>query len=609
MSDRLWLKDTGGGADRRAHEDHGPTAASSRDNPTRIPLWARSTTTVRGAEAEATLAESTSGRSRKPCGCSRACGCETDQPARRPRAVGVGPIGEPGAALDPTTRRVMEHRLGEDLSTVRIHDSHASAKAAEVLGANAYTVGEHVMFGRSRFQPATDGGRQLLAHELTHVVQQRRGEADGTRVWLRQPNSTTMSTAATVGPAAQRAYVEEVIAHLTGAASFAELARIDEARLERMLESWQTMVTEGDRFCTSLADVPLQARLHTAYTAAVRALMGRAATELHRPAVHLYLEKLHRIPRWAWPGAADFRLRDPAQKQAYIQATVNALNAVTFDPSTTAGAAQVSDTLARLRDMVSEQVQMIRTELGGDAGLDQSIRDAYRAAVRRILTAAAPNLGASVNELIVRYRYGAESAIGDFSDVAVAGVTAPLPMGSTAGAGGNVGLVVGGVQVTFLPDGTRQQSGAATDIHLTVPGGIQASTRNGVVVSHTGPARPQATIRTRYGPGLTAASGSGYGRGTTAADVAAGTTSLAFHEGSHARDYLTFLARNPFPAFTGSDGMSAQAFQVAMNAFTQAVQAYERALIRLSEVGTDCVGVTIEDYYHGLGRQSPTHCP
>lgn len=85
-----------------------------------------------------------------------------------------------GAPLDGATRADMEARFGEDFSSVRVHtDDRAGASAASV-GASAYTVGDDVVFGRGQFDPSGEAGRRTIAHELTHVVQQRRGPVDGT---------------------------------------------------------------------------------------------------------------------------------------------------------------------------------------------------------------------------------------------------------------------------------------------------------------------------------------------------------------------------------------------------------------------------------------------
>ncbi|WP_069163753.1 eCIS core domain-containing protein [Nocardia altamirensis] len=81
-------------------------------------------------------------------------------------------LAEPGLPLDGTTRGAFESRLGRDLSGVRVHSGAAAARSAQALDANAYTVGDAIVFGHGRFEPHSAPGRQLLAHELTHVAQQ-----------------------------------------------------------------------------------------------------------------------------------------------------------------------------------------------------------------------------------------------------------------------------------------------------------------------------------------------------------------------------------------------------------------------------------------------------
>ena len=82
-------------------------------------------------------------------------------------------IDEPGRPLEPATRAFMESRLGHDFSQVRVHTDHKAAESSRSVSAVAYTVGKHLVFGASQYQPETPSGRALLAHELTHVTQQR----------------------------------------------------------------------------------------------------------------------------------------------------------------------------------------------------------------------------------------------------------------------------------------------------------------------------------------------------------------------------------------------------------------------------------------------------
>jgi hypothetical protein len=81
-------------------------------------------------------------------------------------------IGSPGHPLDAPARTFFEPRFGCDLSDVRIHADDKAAGSARTLGALAYTVGPHIFFGSGEYQPSSPAGRHLIAHELTHSIQQ-----------------------------------------------------------------------------------------------------------------------------------------------------------------------------------------------------------------------------------------------------------------------------------------------------------------------------------------------------------------------------------------------------------------------------------------------------
>ena len=85
-----------------------------------------------------------------------------------------------GEPLDPGVRGDMEQRLGHDFGDVRVHDDGAAAASAQAVNAHAYTVGSNIVFQRDRYDPGSQEGKTTLAHELTHVVQQRSGPVDGT---------------------------------------------------------------------------------------------------------------------------------------------------------------------------------------------------------------------------------------------------------------------------------------------------------------------------------------------------------------------------------------------------------------------------------------------
>jgi hypothetical protein len=82
-------------------------------------------------------------------------------------------LRSPGQPLDSETRAFMEPRFGHDFSQVRVHTDSLAAESARAVDALAYTVGRDLVFNAGLYQPATPTGRNLLAHELTHVIQQK----------------------------------------------------------------------------------------------------------------------------------------------------------------------------------------------------------------------------------------------------------------------------------------------------------------------------------------------------------------------------------------------------------------------------------------------------
>ncbi len=81
-------------------------------------------------------------------------------------------LRSPGQSLDPSVRRAMEQRFGHDFSRVRVHTDAEAAASAQAISARAYTAGTDLVFGAGQYAPRSAAGRFLLAHELTHVVQQ-----------------------------------------------------------------------------------------------------------------------------------------------------------------------------------------------------------------------------------------------------------------------------------------------------------------------------------------------------------------------------------------------------------------------------------------------------
>lgn len=99
-----------------------------------------------------------------------------DRAARRTESL-AKPGRSGGARLPSALRSDFERRFGEDFGTVRIHTDSAGHRAARDWGARAVTHGDVIAFARGAWAPGTPAGQRLIAHELAHVVQQRRGGA------------------------------------------------------------------------------------------------------------------------------------------------------------------------------------------------------------------------------------------------------------------------------------------------------------------------------------------------------------------------------------------------------------------------------------------------
>ncbi len=98
-------------------------------------------------------------------------------------------LNESGQPLDARTQAEMSSRFGHDFSQVRVHSDSRAAESARSVSALAYTVGHDVVFGAGQYQPGTTHGNKLLAHELTHTIQQGQANHTGGSLNISDPAS------------------------------------------------------------------------------------------------------------------------------------------------------------------------------------------------------------------------------------------------------------------------------------------------------------------------------------------------------------------------------------------------------------------------------------
>jgi hypothetical protein len=121
--------------------------------------------------AQVTTAASHGAVSDSPMRIQRSAGQSHGQTVAAPQSA-FHVLAGSGKPLEPALRQDMEQRFSYDFSRVRLHTDAAAGRSARDVNAHAYTVGPNIVFGAGRFAPDSNDGRRLLAHELTHVVQQ-----------------------------------------------------------------------------------------------------------------------------------------------------------------------------------------------------------------------------------------------------------------------------------------------------------------------------------------------------------------------------------------------------------------------------------------------------
>jgi hypothetical protein len=105
-------------------------------------------------------------------------------------------LHSPGQPLDPATRGFMEPRFDHEFSQVRVHTDKKAAELAQAVNARAYTVGRNIVFGGGLYQPRTDVGKRLLAHELIHVMKQRYTAVSKTPMVAADPSDSAFESEA-----------------------------------------------------------------------------------------------------------------------------------------------------------------------------------------------------------------------------------------------------------------------------------------------------------------------------------------------------------------------------------------------------------------------------
>jgi hypothetical protein len=484
-------------------------------------------------------------------------------------------LRSPGRPLDRATRADMERRFGRDFSRVRVHTGDTASRSAASVGAQAYTVGQNIVFGASGLSPTTREGRSLLAHELAHTVQQgdaathsaasiEIGEAGDAYEREAESAAGAIVRGATInapspirGMRLQASLLDTVvdvlafIPRLFGAELFTtnELREYLDGLRKRHAVEDSVFSDNKARACVGRESEfgPYDTDTKTLL---VREMAGGHVSFLDEGAIITLL-----------------RRAQIAERQKIVTAIGRAFLWSKFDGSNrrilealSMTAADANDALVgRLRSLDPDQLKDYQQNTS-DPAVQQAIQ---RAAVMARTTAPVPNTAQLTPQGSLTVHINGIDLIVEPDNQ----LTDP----AQAGHGGTICGVLPDVYPTPFLDAAGNVSGS------TIP----------TMVGH---------LRTAYAPGVDPTSGkSGYGRGTTQADVAAGNTTLRFHESRHGQDCLDFIGRNPIVQFNPPVGASQAAFAQSVSAWEAAVKDYNDRALLYSIRNTDCVGTLPTD--------------
>jgi Domain of unknown function (DUF4157) len=498
-----------------------------------------------------------------------------------------GGLERGGNALEPVTRADMEQRFGRDLSRVRVHTDAAAAASARELGAVAYTVGAHIVFEQGQYQPYTEPGRRLLAHELAHALQQG--------MVPRTPPLSDLSLA----PAEDQAETEA--------------RRVGERATGRRCACGEPITQPGgvcarcaarmrarsvERVGMARVTIQRQPSPATAQSGATPAPDWRVAAR----AFNLILQREFPLVSSAWYLGTRSDLPPGGGVRADLKTGRNGSVEFALSPDFAPAGRSAVDAASDPALIAAVRTEVMRVL---DWRLAQGILTAH--------DVAAPFISAYLRAMsplalrALRARPTVEPAAAAELDRILA-ITTQLPAAAQFTPTGAAALTINGTSVRILPDvraGTENKTEFRLNPNRQTTPAFRHSGGRVTQIDGALPTPPVVEIFTSYaaqGPQaaldpLTAPSG--YGRGTTAADVAAGTTSLRFHESRHGEDFLRFIAGRPYPRYTGRAGMTVQEFKRAGSSYLAAVAAWAHEMGRASLCATDCVGSPDIDTFGG----------
>jgi hypothetical protein len=462
-----------------------------------------------------------------PLHIQRLTGQPTGQLATAPASVDRV-LASPGTALDAALQEDMSRRFGHDFSRVRVHSDTAAQQSAREVSAHAYTVGHNLVFGAGQFTPGTRDGRRLIAHELTHVVQQSGGFSAPELRLQRSLWSGFLDVVLFIPRLfGLEVFPAEDLREYLGVLK-QKRGPEDGIFSDNKARACVSRENEFGPYDTQTKIWLIQEMLggHTSFLdeGSVITLLRRSPTEI-APIV----SAVGRDRLWSKFSGGNRRI----------------IEAMTLT------AADAGDALvARLRTLDPSEIQVYAAN-----ATDPAVRESVRRAA------------------------------------ALANITAPVPTEAAITAAGEATFTINGVNVIVRPDRINPALGKRAltwgQFGGTTPAPVAITPENAnQPVGPFAPLEIHLRIWTEYGSDDAKKKSSAYGVGTRPQDQ----NTLGAHERAHGEGWFTFLRNNPPPVFTGTSAMLPAQFNAAVQQWLDAFNDYDHRAHEFSLKAGDCVG-------------------
>ena len=448
-----------------------------------------------------------------------------------------------GTPLDRAARSFFEPRFGHDFSKVRIHAGARAAASARAVSAQAYTVGNDVVFGTGQYSPDSDTGRKLLAHELAHVVQQR--------------------------PASD-------LPQATGARSSALLERT--AQLRRKAIAAAKPVPRLSR----MAGGPRVQRSFLSGLLDVLLFIPRLFGLEYFPAEQLkdYLGELRKKKGPVGSLFSDNKARACVKREKELGPYDVDTKAWLIEDMLDGWTSPLDEgAIITLLRRSPADIQQIVKAVGRD-----HLWEKFSGENRRVIEAMTLTASDAGDALVTRLRDLSPDELQDYtkntSDPAVleavrratalSKITAPVPVGANVASNNQAQVTINRVALTFRPDGidpslgnhamTYGQFSFAENTPVSESPGDAPHTYDG-----TAPLTITLEIWTNFPSEESKSGSSGYGAGST----------LREHERAHGKGWIDFVTQNPPPQFAGRQNMTAAELNNAIQQYHAAIVDYQ----------------------------------